>query len=73
MPGKTRGLVKLWNPTRGFGFVKRDDGERDVFLHVKTVRSCNYGTIANGQLVEVDYEERDRGPYAVSVIRVLAD
>jgi cold shock protein len=32
------GVIKHWNPDRGFGFLKRDDGEADVFVHVRTLQ-----------------------------------
>ena len=48
------GTVKWFNPTKGFGFIEPEDGDRDVFVHISAVERAGLGTLAEGQ--KVSYE-----------------
>jgi CspA family cold shock protein len=48
------GTVKFFNPTKGFGFIKPEDGERDVFVHISAVEQAGLGTLTEGQ--RISYE-----------------
>ncbi len=53
------GVVKWFNPTKGFGFIQPDDGGQDVFVHISAVERSGIGGLNEGQ--KVSYElERDR-------------
>lgn len=60
------GRVKWFNSKKGYGFIERDDGE-DVFVHYTAIRGQGYRTLKDGQTVEFDIEETERGPRAVNV------
>jgi CspA family cold shock protein len=53
------GTVKWFNPRKGFGFIKPDDGGPDVFVHVSAVERSGMGNPSDGQRVSYDIE-RDR-------------
>ena len=48
------GTVKFFNPTKGFGFIQPESGEKDVFVHVSAVEQAGMGTLAEGQRVSYD-------------------
>ena len=48
------GTVKWFNPTKGFGFIAPEDGDRDVFVHISAVERAGMGTLTEGQRVSYD-------------------
>jgi CspA family cold shock protein len=65
----TTGTVKFFNSEKGYGFIKPDDGGRDVFVHVSAVMSSGLGTLNEGQRVsfEIEPDKRGKGPKAVNL------
>ena len=62
------GKVKWFNAEKGFGFIEREDGD-DVFVHFTAIQSEGFKTLEEGQTVEFDIVEGNRGPKAANVIR----
>ena len=62
------GKVKWFNTEKGFGFIEREDGD-DVFVHFTAIQSEGFKTLEEGQTVEFDIVEGNRGPQAANVIR----
>ena len=62
------GKVKWFNAEKGFGFIEREGGD-DVFVHFSAIQSEGYKTLEEGQEVEFDIVEGNRGPQAANVIR----
>ncbi len=48
------GVVKWFNPTKGYGFIQPDDGGKDVFVHMSAVESAGLTSLTEGQKVEYD-------------------
>jgi CspA family cold shock protein len=48
------GTVKWFNPTKGFGFIQPESGDKDVFVHVSAVEQAGLGTLTEGQRVSYD-------------------
>jgi CspA family cold shock protein len=60
-----KGAVKFFNPTKGFGFIKPDDGSKDVFVHISALGGLE--SLADEQRVIFEVEDGRRGPQAVNV------
>jgi len=58
-----QGKVKWFNPTKGFGFIEREDKEKDVFVHVSAVMNG----LDEGQALTFDVEDGPKGPSAVNL------
>jgi len=49
-----KGTVKWFNPTKGYGFIKPSDGDKDVFVHISAVERAGLRTLNEGQVVEYE-------------------
>ncbi|MEA3058555.1 MAG: cold shock protein [Sphingomonadales bacterium] len=56
--GEGKGIVKFFNPQKGFGFVVRDDGGEDVFVHISAVEQAGLTDLADGQPLEFTLVDR---------------
>lgn len=63
----TIGTIKFFNQTRGFGFIKPDDGSKDVFVHISAVERSGLGYLSEGQRIEFEVQAEQRGPKAVNL------
>ena len=62
------GTVKWFNATKGFGFITSEDGQ-DLFAHSSAIQSDGFKSLDEGQKVEFDVEEGQRGPQAVNITK----
>lgn len=62
----SKGTVKWFNATKGYGFIQPDDGSKDVFVHISAVERAGLGTLQDGQKVtfEVITDRRSGKPSA---------
>ncbi|GBE02647.1 cold shock-like protein CspE [bacterium BMS3Bbin06] len=63
------GTVKWFNETKGYGFIKKDDGQ-DVFVHYSDIESSGFKTLAEGQRVSFEIVDGSKGPKATNVVRL---
>jgi CspA family cold shock protein len=64
-----RGKVKWFNDSKGYGFIAQDVGG-DVFVHFSGIRMEGFKTLREGDDVEFDVEQRERGLHARNVMRI---
>ena len=64
-----KGKVKWFNNQKGYGFITRDDGSGDVFVHYSSVTGDGYKTLNEGDPVEFEVVDSDKGPKAANVQR----
>ena len=64
------GTVKWFDDSKGFGFLTRDDGEKDVFVHHSAIQGQGFRSLAEGQRVEFDIVQGQKGPAAENVVAV---
>ncbi len=64
------GVVKWFNDQKGFGFITRDDGEGDVFCHHSAIQGGGFRSLAEGQKVEFDLVQGQKGPAAENVAKL---
>jgi CspA family cold shock protein len=62
-----QGIVKWFNPDKGFGFIAPDDGSADVFVHFSAIQSNGYRTLEENQKVEYNVTQGPKGPQAAEV------
>lgn len=67
--GMAQGTVKWFNADKGYGFIAVDGG-RDVFVHYSSIQSDGYRSLEQGQRVEFEISQSDRGPQA-DLVRTL--
>ena len=64
-----QGKVKWFNAEKGYGFIEREDGD-DVFVHFSAITQEGYKSLEEGQAVEFEIVEGDRGPQAANVVKL---
>ena len=63
------GTIKFFNPDKGYGFIKPDDGGRDIFVHITAVEQAGLKTLPEGARItfEVEPDKKGKGPKAVNL------
>ncbi len=69
---RARGTVKWFNDSKGFGFIVREDGEKDCFVHHSAIEGTGFKSLREGQKVEFEVTQGQKGPAAQNVT-VLED
>ena len=64
-----KGTVKWFNAEKGYGFISTEGGE-DVFVHYSAIQTDGFKTLDEGQAVEFEISEGNRGPQAANVIKL---
>jgi len=61
------GRVKWFNERKGYGFITRNDGGEDVFVHYSGINGNGFKTLQEGDLVEFEIKDTPKGPQAINV------
>ena len=64
------GKVKWFNDAEGFGFISRDDGEKDCFVHHTAIQGQGFKSLREGERVEFEVVQGTKGPAAQNVVRL---
>ena len=62
-----KGTVKWFNDAKGYGFISRDSGQGDVFVHFSAIQSNGFRSLQEGQPVQFDVVQGPKGPQAENV------
>ncbi len=63
----TQGTVKWFNPEKGYGFISQDNGGADVFVHYSEIDATGFRSLDEGQHVEFEVGQGNKGPQATGV------
>ena len=69
MPDRKTGVVKWFNADKGYGFIRQEDGP-DVFVHYSAIQGSGFRTLEEGERVEFEITEGQKGKQASNVIRI---
>jgi len=65
----SKGIVRWFNNQKGYGFIK-DENDNDIFVHFSGLNMEGFKTLSEGEQVEFDIVESEKGPQAVNVSRI---
>jgi len=65
----TKGTVKWFNESKGFGFITKEDGE-DIFVHHTSITGNGFKSLSEGQAVSFDVEKTPKGLRATNVVKI---
>ena len=63
-----QGTVKWFNDKKGFGFIEPSEGGKDLFVHMSSIQMEGFKTLRDGQSVEYEVGESEKGPAATNVV-----
>ena len=66
----TTGTVKWFNDAKGYGFITLDDGQKDCFVHHTAIQSEGFKSLAEGERVQFDVVQGQKGPAAANVSKL---
>ena len=65
-----KGTVKWFNGKKGFGFIEREDKEKDAFVHASAVKNAGMRFLNEGDKLEFEMEDGPKGPSAVNLKKI---
>ncbi len=65
------GIVKWFNPAKGYGFIEPEDGSKDVFVHISAVESAGLSSLSEGQKVSYELQPGKNGKSSAENLSVI--
>jgi CspA family cold shock protein len=69
-PGHIEGPIKFFNDAKGYGFISRGNGQKDVFIHITALRRAGYDSLKEGDMVSATFSNTGKGPEVQQVLSV---
>jgi CspA family cold shock protein len=69
---RTTGTVKWFNDSKGFGFITPENGTKDCFVHHSAIQGSGFRSLTDGERVEFDIVDGQKGPAAENVVKLGA-
>ena len=67
---KQKGTVKWFNDSKGYGFITPEDGSKDLFVHHTNILQEGFKSLEEGQKVEYNVTQGEKGPSATDVVKI---
>ena len=67
----TKGTVKWFNPTKGYGFIEPEDGSKDAFVHISAVERAGLSSLNEGQQVEYELQTGQNGKTSAENLQIV--
>jgi CspA family cold shock protein len=67
----TTGKIKWFNPTKGYGFIEKEDGGKDIFLHVSALEEAGIDTLQEGEAVSFEIGENKGKDTAINIKKII--
>jgi len=67
---RTKGVVKWFKDEKGFGFITPENGQKDCFIHHSAIKGEGFKTLSEGDQVEFDIVQGQKGPAAENVVKL---
>ena len=67
----TTGKIKWFNPTKGYGFIEKEDGGKDIFLHVSALEEAGIDTLREGEAVSFEIGENKGKDTAINIKKII--
>ena len=68
----TKGTVKWFNPTKGYGFIEPEDGSKDAFVHISAVERAGLTGLSEGQVVEYELQSGRDGKSSAENLQIVS-
>ena len=65
-----KGKIKWFSNQKGYGFITRENGQKDAFVHHRAIQGTGFKTLQEGQAVQFEIENGPKGPQAVNVTKI---
>lgn len=69
MSERQAGTVKWFSSEKGYGFIAPESGDEDIFVHFSAIQGSGYRNLNEGESVEFEIEQSEKGPRAANVVR----
>ena len=66
----SKGKIKWFNPTKGYGFIENDEGGKDIFLHISAVEEAGIDNLEEGQAVSFEIGENRGKENAINIQKI---